>query len=146
MVNTNRTALSLLFILLLTFVGSAQDLKKYQWQNRIVLLKAVHLDSDKLQNQLTLLLSNTQNLKDRDLLIFIVTDTSVYDDAKTKTELSSSAIIKNYDMAGFNGLLLIGKDGGVKLRKGFIVYPKTIYDLIDGMPMRKKEIRTKNKH
>jgi hypothetical protein len=144
--NNSRTPLALLFMLFLTFVGSAQDLKKHQWQNRIILLKDIHFDSVKLQNQLNLLLSTNEKLKDRDLLVFIVTDKSVYDESKKKTDLNSSAIIKKYNMADFNGLLLIGKDGGVKFRKGFIVNPKTIYDLIDGMPMRKTEMKSKGKH
>jgi hypothetical protein len=118
----------------------------YQWKNRILLLKDIHFDSDKLQDQLDLLHSNTEKLEDRDLLIFIVTDESVFDNTKIKTELNSPSIIKKYGLADFNGLVLVGKDGGVKLKKGFIVNPKTIYNLIDSMPMRQAEMRSSSKH
>jgi hypothetical protein len=40
----------------------------------------------------------------------------------------------------FSGVVLIGKDGGVKLRNDYVVAPQKILDLIDGMPMRRAEI------
>jgi hypothetical protein len=42
--------------------------------------------------------------------------------------------------AGFT-LLLIGKDGGEKLRSGEVVSPDRLIRLIDSMPMRKDEMR-----
>lgn len=56
---------------------------------------------------------------------------------------------KSPDLAGFSlatnfeGVLLIGKDGGIKLKKPFIVKPQTIFDLVDSMPMRRAEMRSK---
>lgn len=140
------STISIFLTLFISLDTSAQDLKMYQWKNRILLLKDIHFDSDKLQDQLDLLHSNTEKLEDRDLLIFIVTDESVFDNTKIKTELNSPSIIKKYGLADFNGLVLVGKDGGVKLKKGFIVNPKTIYNLIDSMPMRQAEMRSSSKH
>ena len=140
------STISIFLTLFISLDTSAQDLKMYQWKNRILLLKDIHFDSDKLQDQLDLLRSNTDKLEDRDLLIFIVTDESVFDNSKIKTELNSSSIIKKYGLTDFNGLVLVGKDGGVKLKKGFIVNPKTIYNLIDSMPMRQAEMRFSSKH
>jgi hypothetical protein len=42
--------------------------------------------------------------------------------------------------AGFT-LLLIGKDGGEKLRSQNVVAPETLCRLIDSMPMRQEEMR-----
>jgi hypothetical protein len=139
-------AIWIFLALFISFATSAQDLKKYQWKNRIILLKDIRFDSDKLQDQLDLLHVNTEKLEARDLLIFIVTDESVFDNSKIKTKLNSSSIIKKYGLADFNGLVLVGKDGGVKLKESFIVNPKTIYNLIDSMPMRQAEMRSSSKH
>jgi len=140
------STISIFLALLVSLVTSAQDLKMYQWKNRIILLKDIRFDSDKLQDQLNLLRSNTEKLGDRDILIYLLTDESVFDSSKIKTKLNASLIIKKYGLADFNGLVLVGKDGGVKLKKSFIVNPKTIYNLIDSMPMRQVEMRSSNKH
>jgi hypothetical protein len=42
-------------------------------------------------------------------------------------------------------LLLIGKDGFVKLRSKEVVKPERIYALVDAMPMRKDEMRKMKK-
>jgi len=42
-------------------------------------------------------------------------------------------------------VLLIGKDGGVKLRSSEPVSMKDLFGLIDSMPMRQQEMESKNK-
>jgi len=133
----------LLALLMFTSITIAQDLNKYQWKNRILILKDVDLNSDALQNQLKKLQSNHEKLNDRELLLFLVTDTSVYNSQKDLTDLQPEAIIKKYDLNEFKGVVLIGKDGGIKLKEKFVVNPSTIFELIDGMPMRISEIKNK---
>ncbi len=135
----------ILFVVLL-MIGSkavAQDLDTYQWKNRIILLKEQNLDSDWLKGQLKRLLSDIGELNERQLLVFIISDGVVYDIEKNKTDLNAQTIIKEYELTDFEGFALIGKDGGVKMKEDFIVNPKTVFELIDSMPMRLSE--TKNK-
>ena len=55
-----------------------------------------------------------------------------------------SSELSRFSLDGnFQGVLLIGKDGGIKLKKPFIVKPQTIFDLVDSMPMRRAEMRSK---
>ena len=132
------------FILLIqTSRTFGQDLETYQWKNRIILLRDVDLNSDWLNAQLKRLQSNQQELDDRDLLLFLVTDNSVYNTNEDLTEMQATTIINKYDLTGFKGLVLIGKDGGIKLKEGFIVNPSIIFELIDGMPMRMTELKNK---
>ena len=42
-------------------------------------------------------------------------------------------------------ILLVGKDGGVKLRSEEPVSIQRIFDLIDSMPMRRREMREKGR-
>ena len=68
---------------------------------------------------------------DRDLIVFRVFED---DEGKDLRERFSPK------PGGFT-LILIGKDGGVKLRRENGADLQDIFDLIDGMPMRKAEMR-----
>lgn len=39
--------------------------------------------------------------------------------------------------------ILVGKDGGEKYRSADPIAPQTLFDLIDAMPMRRREIRSR---
>jgi len=49
----------------------------------------------------------------------------------------------NVTYGEFQGIILIGKDGGVKLRKTYIVEANEVFDLIDLMPMRRSEMKNR---
>jgi hypothetical protein len=140
------TFLVLAFITLSSKVF-AQDLAAYQWKNRVIviLLKGESIDSDWLQAQLKRLKSNSQELIEREVLLFVLTDTSVYDEKFDQTMLQADSIVTKYGLSNFEGLVLIGKDGLEKLKEEFIVNPATIIDLIDSMPMRVTETRRAKK-
>ncbi len=83
------------------------------------------------QEQLTLLAQDSAGMAERDLVIIIVEEEPEY---------------KRYNVAPNQfALLLIGKDGGEKLRSDKLVKIETIFRLIDSMPMRQAEMgRKKN--
>lgn len=141
-----KTKLFLLLTLpLVSFFVSAQDedLADYQWKSRIILLKESHLESDWLQAQIKRLQSEIDELNERQLLVFIISDTSVYDIEQNEIDLSAERITNQYGLSSFQGLVLIGKDGSAKLKEAFVVNPKTIFELIDSMPMRQAEIKNR---
>ena len=41
-------------------------------------------------------------------------------------------------------IVLIGLDGGIKLKQNTILTPEKLFAIIDGMPMRKRELKNKN--
>jgi len=123
----------------------SQDLTDYQWKNRIILLKDTNIDSDWLQAQLKRLNSRQQEFSNREVLLFLITDSSVYNEKREVMNLQADSIVSNYGLANFAGLVLIGKDGGAKLKEEFIVNPSTIIKLIDDMPMRKSEMSDSKK-
>ncbi|WP_149304763.1 DUF4174 domain-containing protein [Pareuzebyella sediminis] len=137
-------SLPMLFLLVFCplFTIKAQTWDDYQWKNRILILRDHSLEAKKLNGQLKVLQSNEKALKERDLLLFLIVNDGVYkpDGTKSPLSLEDSQSRWNYQ-TDFTGLLLIGKDGGVKLKRDFIVKPAEIFELIDGMPMRKAEMR-----
>lgn len=81
-----------------------------------------------------LLLSESAGLKERDLIVLVA-------QGDIKEQLYENLLLRN----DFEGLVLIGKDGGVKHKQAFMVQPKSLFSIIDAMPMRKAEIRSKHK-
>ncbi len=137
---------STLILILVTMAvpknSEAQELEDYQWKNRILLLVDAFPDTDALQSQLDELTSDKKALEDRDLVIFRVTPEAVFDRDGSRSPLSAERIYRKFNLdSGFTGTVLIGKDGRSKLEKPFEVSAQTIFALIDGMPMRRAEMR-----
>lgn len=106
----------------------------YRWKNRILVINQEMKGS---QNQLDGFLQKTEELDDRDLLVFVQEgDRLICKNAEIKP-LST-------DTQNYPGVTLIGKDGGVKLKQDEMVDLQVIFDLIDSMPMRRSEMRRKN--
>ncbi|MBT8237722.1 MAG: DUF4174 domain-containing protein [Croceitalea sp.] len=121
-------------ILFFTFtMGNAQDLASYKWKNRVIILFS-NTNSKLMNQQFRLLNEQVASLQDRDIVV--LTPNSV-------DQLSHKKNIKLEE--DFVGLILIGKDGGIKLKKSFVVEPEVIFNLVDSMPMRRAEIRKQNK-
>jgi hypothetical protein len=78
-----------------------------------------------LQEQLSLLEQDSAGMVERDLFVVVIDKDSDYQKYKIKPNQFA--------------LLLIGKDGGEKLRSTRPVELKSIFGLIDSMPMRQAE-------
>lgn len=136
-----------LFFMSISQNSTAQSLDDYQWKNRIVLLVDASFDTDALQSQLAELTSDKNALNERDLIIFGVTPDAVYAADGSPSKLKAKRIFEDCGLdSDFKGTLLLGKDGGVKLKKPFEVPAQQIFERIDGMPMRRAEMieSTKN--
>ncbi len=126
---------------------NAQSLEDYQWKNRVLLLVDASSDTDALKSQQAELTSDKKALKERDLQIFWVTSDAVYFSDGSPSKLNAKKIYDDYALgSNFRGTLLLGKDGGVKLKKPYEVSAQEIFDLIDGMPMRRREMRESGKN
>lgn len=77
--------------------------------------------------QLALLRKARAGVEERDIIVFSDTDHG-----------SSGALRARLKVEGFT-LVLIGKDGGVKLRADSPVAPEDLFRTIDRMPMRQRE-------
>lgn len=126
----------------------AQNLSDYTWENRLIVLVDTGLETSAMRSQLKILEAKTDELNERDLLLFQLTPktlVSVSPNGK-KIMLPTTETYRSLSIPiDFKGIILIGKDGGVKLKKSFEVPAADIFAVIDGMPMRKSEIRNKKK-
>lgn len=119
----------------------AQDITDYQWNNRLIFLMDDSLDTKAIRSQLNAFSKKADALADRELLLFQVTPKGVFTAEGAMTKLSPDDTYRKLSIPkDFKGVLLVGKDGGVKLKKSFEVEPELIFTLIDGMPMRRSEL------
>ena len=122
------------------------DLKSFEWKNRILVIGG---NDSKYQNQFEILEVNKNEYIDRDMVVILInTDESKisYDGLEDFINLdydSTLSIRKRFNFNDFN-LVLIGKDGGVKYNTNEVVKINKIFEIIDKMPMRMKEIKERN--
>ena len=124
----------------------AQDLDKYQWKNRIILIITENEGSDVLNRQLQVLKDENKGLKERKLKIFQISP-GKYRECFPREKDWTTAEKSIYELKKSNTdyeILLIGLDGGVKLRQTEILETEKLFDIIDSMPMRQAEMRRKN--
>jgi len=106
-----------------------KDLSQFKWKKRPVVVFADSADDPAFLEQIDFLAARMDALEERDVVVLIDTDP----DARSPIRLKLRP-------RGFM-LVLIGKDGGVKLRKPFPWDVREITRSIDKMPMRQREIR-----
>ena len=105
------------------------DLNEFRWKKRPVLVFADSEDDPAFIEQMELLRERTDELVDRDVIVLSDTDPS-----------ARSAMRLKMRPRGFM-LVLVGKDGGIKLRKPFPWDVREITRSIDKMPIRQRELR-----
>ncbi len=124
------------------------DLAQFRWQNRLVLMFAP-ADGGLLAEQRDKLLADRDALVDRDLVLFEIVGPDgglirrVADDATEQLAPDDARQLRlKYNvMPGDFVVLLVGKDGGEKRREHSVVEPSVLFDQIDSMPMRQREMR-----
>ena len=139
----------ILFCLLVSMSSQitwGQDLDALRWKNRVILLMANEPESDRYAAQLRELNSDLDGLKERKIIVFRVEPErygeGMQDDNWLKRENKLADIGKS-DL-GFE-CILIGLDGGIKLRESTVVSLSDLFALIDRMPMRRREMMEQSK-
>lgn len=118
----------------------------FQWENRILILIANQESDSLVQKQMSAFRGRQEGFRDRDLKTFFVFRNDRSRLNKTPLHASSAEeILEQYgaDRPGFR-VLLIGKDGGIKLERDNPVSIGDIFGLIDSMPMRQREMQENN--
>lgn len=120
----------------------AQSLSSLKWQKRIIILMDAAGDTEIRNEQLSAFDSFKSDMEERDLLIFCYDGRQLLD-----ADLNPSSYkLTSVNDLSFQGVILIGKDGGIKLKESFPVAPERIFALIDGMPMRRAELKRSGKY
>ena len=122
------------------------NLKNLEWEKRIIIVL-----SDKntfVKEQIDELRIYPEEIIDRDLVIIYSEGDDLIvslDGFESKNKIDEASYLnihkKYYDKD--SRFLLIGKDGGIKIDKNEFIESKEIFRIIDDMPMRKIEMKSK---
>jgi len=123
-----------------------QNIKAYQWQNRILIIEASDLTNPMYMAQLNQFKNAEKELAERKILIYEIVDgrykrtdyLGLNSDDKwneiTDTRKTVSSIPGGFRVS------LVGLDGGVKRKERLLIKKETLFQLIDSMPMRRSEL------
>lgn len=122
---------------------AAVALGSYRWQNRLVLIFGPTDADAKYREQAAAFAGREAEIADRDLLIGHFAATGAGDfTGQQVAPAASAALRRQLDVPdGAFQMLLIGKDGGVKLRADRPLSAERVFATIDSMPMRQREQR-----
>jgi hypothetical protein len=105
------------------------DLAAYRWSHRPVLIFAAGAGDPDYLAQTGRLDAAQAGLAERDIVVL----------SDTRPE-AGGALRRLFGIEGFE-VLLVGKDGGVKLRRDTPLSAETLFATIDRMPMRRREMQ-----
>ncbi|SNR79127.1 protein of unknown function [Maribacter sedimenticola] len=118
---------------------NAQTIKDFQWKNRILILSSNAANTSSVDQAIQKINGAQQNVQERDLMVLILNKDKFYTLENELVDLKPVASLNTLN----DGYILIGKDGGIKAQEPYPLDLKKLFDLIDSMPMRKSEIKSK---
>jgi len=127
-------------------VGSAVDLRQYQWKNRILLVFAPTQGEPLFQALHESVAARRADVEDRDLVVFEVLENGPsFQDGEILDPAEARTLRERFRVPGWVfSVILVGKDGGVKLERQDRTSLEEIFAVIDAMPMRQQEMRRSN--
>lgn len=129
------------FLLAAAAPSFASPLVAERWKTRVVLVFAP-AGGGKLDKQVDALLLDKAALAERDMLVLAIAGSEVSASfGKAAGPLDAAALRQAYAVAAdapFT-VILVGKDGGEKLRAERPVAARDLFGLVDAMPVRRRE-------
>lgn len=116
----------------MTVLAQTPNLDALRWNSRVLLLFAPSPDHPMLAEQKLLLDRESKALEEREIRVYEITGTS-----SDAGQLRSKMSVRDNRFA----VVLIGKDGGRKLKRDEVVEPSELFNKIDSMPMRRDEMK-----
>jgi hypothetical protein len=117
-------------------------LLQYQWKKRVLVISAPAEDDESLRRQQKELALTAKEFVSRDMALVTLLDDAISkagEQELTTREITATRATLGIHPGSF-ALRLIGKDGSIKLSGETATPMSEIYALIDGMPMRRREI------
>ncbi|TDS11575.1 uncharacterized protein DUF4174 [Maribacter caenipelagi] len=126
------------FMMMQTLNVEAQNISDFKWKNRIIVLYENDTNANEVKSALEIIDTNASKYTERDIRVFVYKDDVFYNTNRKATGIKKSDILPEI----FKGYILIGKDGGIKVKAPYPFNLENLFLLIDSMPMRKSEMRS----
>jgi hypothetical protein len=140
----------ILFIVLSIFgsrdaMSMVMDFDQFKWKSRLLFLFASEKNDPRFLGLQWEISTRKSEVDDRNLVIFEILESGPSRMDTTQIDPQTAASLrKHFDLPPKTFMLiLLGKDGGIKLKRNDRVKLEEIFSLIDSMPMRKDEMRQK---
>ena len=119
------------------------DLERYRWQNRLLLLFAAGENTPEYAKISEEIEQHRHEMKDRDLVVIrlLESGSSRVNGRNLSGDETPRLRTRFEALPGRFKAVLIGKDGGVKLTRSDALRLQEVFDRIDAMPMRQREMR-----
>lgn len=132
------------FCVFSSFFSFGQNMGNHLWKHRVLLIYSVDEKSKEFENQLTILREHKEKLLDRKIVVYRFTEKRYSFNFENKWKNSEILYSKFNPKNEPFRVILIGLDGEIKLEQPTILSTEKLFAIIDGMPIRKREIRNKN--
>jgi hypothetical protein len=138
---------TIIALILMTFsaiclsMNATDTMQKFIWKHRVLIIFAPDSANTKLSEQNAILSQAAEGLAERDVRILRVfaDGEPTLDNVQQQQSSKGFYQLCDVDPAQFR-VILIGKDGSVKLEQSVPVSAGTLFGLIDAMPMRQYEM------
>lgn len=132
------------FFLFFSLTGLSQNITKHNWKNRVLLVFSNDTNQDDFKKQQLILEEKVKELKERKVVVYLFTKSDYNFNFDENWVKSTKLSLEFTEAKNTFKVILIGLDGGIKLAQDSILSSEKLFTIIDGMPMRKRELR-KNK-
>lgn len=117
----------------------------YRWHKRPVIVAAPDPSAPLVAAQRAALATTDAALSERDMVRIEILGENVTTDGTPRPDISASRLRDQFGIGKTDALaLLVGKDGGVKIRRRAAITADELFATIDAMPMRRREMGTQN--
>ena len=120
----------------------SQSLRQYEWEHRPLLIFAPTSSNEELKRQRKVVSRSLPEFRERDIAVIEVIGSNVKSRLGPSSSATAKALRKHYGVSERQfRAVLVGKDGGSKLRSGRAISAERLLGIIDSMPMRRREMR-----
>ncbi|WP_206607738.1 DUF4174 domain-containing protein [Ferruginivarius sediminum] len=139
-----RRYLLLAAIFTAAFGGTAvAGMERFLWEKRPLVMTVPRADNAAYGQQLEVVANHAEGFAERDMVVIaVVGDERVEVDGRLAADLNGGDIRRrlNLPQTRFE-VVLVGKDGAVKRRSTQAIPANVLFQTIDAMPMRQREMR-----
>jgi hypothetical protein len=124
------------------------DFERFQWKNRLLLIFAAESTHPLFNSLVKEIAAQRDEVDERDLVVFEILESGPSKRNSSEIEPQKAASIrKQFEIPQHTfAVILVGKDGGIKLKRNEHIRLEEIFRLIDSMPMRLDEMRQKGRN
>lgn len=112
-----------------------ETLKGYQWEKRILLVGSPSAQQADFVRQKAILAKEEAGLRERDIQVIEILYDQLAESDRTFLRKELAVPINVFNV------VLIGKDGGIKLKQSTPMTMEALFPTVDAMPMRRQEMR-----